>query len=87
MVLESEDVVHARERESSHSHAEDAMGVGSKVVASSVLVAMGLDGILLVIAELVEGMAKLIAWFVTRILRLEAQGLTALTAPARPKMQ
>jgi hypothetical protein len=61
MVLEGKDVVHARERESSHSHAEAAMGVGSKVVARFVLVAMVLDGILWVIAELVEEMAKLLA--------------------------
>jgi hypothetical protein len=83
MVLARKLVVHAREVESTHSHAEDAMGRGKAGPRCTVLVAKELDDIHWVIAELVKGLVALHAWSVTCTLKLEVQGLFVIAAPPR----
>lgn len=84
--LEAKDVMRARDLEGSHSHAEDAMGVGKAGQSDIVLAAMGVDGIHWVIAELVEGPVTSRVCCATRILWLVVRGLIASTVPARPRM-
>lgn len=86
MLLADRPALHAREVESTHSHAEDAMGLGKAEQSGTAQVATELDEKRWVNAELVKGLVALHVWPVTCTLRLEVQGLFVGVAPAKLRM-
>jgi len=87
MLLAGRPAMHAREVESTHSLAEDAMGLGKAALArGNARVATELDEKCWVNAELVQGLVVLHVWPATCTLRLEVQGLFVGVAPAKLRM-